>query len=432
MTQHPQGPGNGPGTQPDGRPDFPQSGAPQQPGPQFRPAPEPPTTPSRQSGPQFQEAPRHRPGPPPGQGPQFQAAPQGQGPQFQQGQEYQPQHYGQQPYPQRPGAPAPGRRNRTWLTVGIIVVVVALLAGGWALFGRDLLAGEEPTDEVTESTEGEVPQGDLPENPVIDAPEVIDEVAEAAGLTCHDEASTGVQIKGCYLHDPGHLVTLRFRINEDAEIDKLSLTLLHNDTTPEQRSQELVALVDPILPTLPISDADREAFLAAITGTETNVDGETEWREDLTGRFSYRFGADTSSLDIGNSSTDFMAAIPLSDDPAGVIAGLEELDWLCEDEDATFTCEGPGRGTIMGAVSTAGQDEPKLTGFTVWFDGQEPLADEPRMLDAYAVLAASGDKGEALAVGLRMLCEGEKQFFNSDAQFYRGDAYYEVKGVQFN
>lgn len=392
-------------------------------------------------GPQFEAGPQYHQGPP-GQ-PQFQNPTQPHG-QYPQAQGQHPQQYGQPPYGQQPGfqpqqQPKP-KWNRGLVAAGIIVVVVALLGTAWALFGRDLFPTDGETTpgvEVTGETDpqgeqGEVPQGDLPETPSIEAPSVIDEVASAAGLTCHDEATTGVQIKGCYLIDAGHLVNLRFLVTDDGEINKLNLTVLHNDTTPQQRSEEMLALVDPILATLPISDADRDAFVAAINGEETNVDGDTEWRDDLTGRFTYRFSTDTSSLAIGNSSIDFMPAIPLSDDPAGVIDGLEALDWACEEDGPTFKCQGPGRGTITGEVSEAGQDEPKLTGFTVWFDGQVPLYDEPRMLDAYTVLAASGEKGEALAVGLRMLAEGEKQFFNSDAEFYRGDSYYEISGVIFN
>lgn len=416
MSQHPPfGPNDGSGNQPGARPDF------------AGPAGPPPQGPEQgqQSEPRFES------------GPQFQQGP----PQQPYGQGQQPYGQGQQPYGQQPGfqpqQPKP-RWNRGLVTAGIIVVVVALLGTAWALFGRDLFpsGGETtPGEEVTTGEEdpgGEVPQGELPENPKIEAPAVIDEVAESAGLTCHDEATTGVQIKGCYLIDPGHLVNLRFRITDSGEIDRVNLTILNNETTPEQRSEELLALMDPLLPTLPISDADREAFVAAITGGETDINAETEWRDDLTGSFHYRFSTDTSSLNIGNSSADFMAAIPLSDDPAGVISGLTDLGWSCEEEGSVFDCEGPGRGTITGSVSSAGYDEPKLTGFMVWFDGHTPMPDEPRMLDAYTVLAASGEKGEALAVGLRMLAEGEKQFFNSDVEFYRGDSYYELSGVTFN
>ena len=37
-----------------------------------------------------------------------------------------------------------------------------------------------------------------------------------------------------------------------------------------------------------------------------------------------------------------------------------------------------------------------------------------------------------MATGLRMLAEGQKQFFNSEVEFYRGQSYYDLSGVQFN
>lgn len=62
---------------------------------------------------------------------------------------------------------------------------------------------------------------------------MIDEIDEKAGLTCHDEASSTVKIKGCYLHQPDHLVTLRYRITDDGAIDKVSATILRNNVTTE-------------------------------------------------------------------------------------------------------------------------------------------------------------------------------------------------------
>lgn len=328
------------------------------------------------------------------------------------------------PSPPPPGQP---RKGRLILVIVVTALAFVLLCGGGVLLTRQLIGGDRPTG-------GGSVGGELPDNPKIEAPEVINEIAEKEGLTCHDEATSTVKIKGCYLQDAGHLINLRFRITDDGQIDKAFALVLHNHTTPTERSKELLDLMSPLLPTLPLADADRKAIIAAITGTETNVSGETQWRDGQQGRYSYRFSRDTSTVDVGNSSAEFMPAIPLSDNPAGVIDELKARDWTCEEEDATFTCTDPGRGKIMGSVSKAGQPNDKLhlTGFRVWFGGVAPTPDEPRMKDAYAALTTAGAKGEAMSVGLGMLAEGDKHFFNSEVEFYRGDSYYDLKGVQFN
>ena len=312
------------------------------------------------------------------------------------------------------------------MIIVVTVLAVALLAAGGVLLGRHLLGGDDPT--------GGSGNGRLPDNPKIEAPEVIDDIAAKEGLTCYDEATSVANIKGCYLIEDGHLITLRFRITDNAEIDKVLLVLLHNGTSMAERSKEILDIMTPLLPTLPISDQDRKAFTSAVTGSENNVDADTQWRGGEEGNYHYRFSKDTSTAGLGRSSADFMAAIPLSSQPDAVIKELTDRDWTCEEEDALFTCTDQGRGTIVGSVSKAGQpnDQPHLTGFRVWFDGLQPVPDEPRMKDAYAALAQAGEKGEAMATGLRMLAEGQKQFFNSEVEFYRGQSYYDLSGVQFN
>lgn len=331
------------------------------------------------------------------------------------------------PPPVQPPTPQP---RRTFLVLVVLGIVLALGAALWFFVIREqpvIQPGPEPTPGAT----GFDGHGELPEQQALDAPAVIDEVAALAGLTCHDEATTEFQVRGCYLHDPGHLVTLRFLI-EDGEIEKVTLTVLHNDASTEERAEEMLQVLTPVVETLPLTQAGREQFLQGVaSGKSTDGLVTLPWGDDEAWA-SHHTGAQTSSASVGRKTMVFRPVIPLSDTPEAVLAVLVDRGWSCEEDESSFDCDGPDGGSILGWTSSAGYDEPKLISLSVWFGPRAPDADEPRMLDAYEALAAAGEKGEAMAVGLRLLAEGEKHFFNSDVEFYRGDSYFELEGIRFS
>lgn len=386
------------------------------------------------------QPPTGRPDFQPGSRPDFTpAAPAASSPQYQTGFAPQDQFGGQRP-PQRadfqpePSKPAQGGGRTPLLVGGIGILVVALLVIGWAfVFGP--LSGEQPGSGASEppAVTGE---GTLPQAPKLKAPAVIDEVAAAAGLVCHDEATTGSKVRGCYLNRAQDSTVLRFLLTEEGQIESLTAAVLEVDAAAgaDSRAAKLLALVNPLLADLPLTDADRRAVADAVkatTGTEAEVDGQTAWG-DADGSFSYSYNGSLSTLSLGRHSTTVLAPVPLSDSPDAVLAVLEERGWKCERDDYTYDCFGQGIGNIAGSIAELEDGSKELTSFRVWFDARPPAPTEPLMLDAYHALAAAGQKGEALGIGLRMLAEGEEQFFNSDAEFYRGDSYYEIKGVVFN
>lgn len=360
-------------------------------------------------------------------------------------------HQGQQPYGQAPGMasdqgqhsqpgqpplqgqPSRGSGPTVAMVIGAIVLAVVLLVGGGYLVVTRVLGdgpGQPTPGGPSDTGAG---QGELPEQPTVEVPPVVTEVAQSAGLTCHDEATTTVKVKGCYLIDKGHLVTLRFRMADDGSINSFYVTILHNDVDPSKRAAEVRSIAEPLLAELPISEADRDAISTALAGDETNVSGDTEWSSEAGGAFAYRFSKDTTTLSVGERSTDFMPRTPLTEDHQPIFDELTARGWTCETEDISITCTDGKSGKVVGSLTTAGQpnNEPRLVEFRVWFNGQQPVADEPRMVDTYEALAKAGAKGDVLAIGMRMLADGEKHFFNSDVEFYRGASYYEVSGVQF-
>lgn len=318
------------------------------------------------------------------------------------------------------------RSAKPWIIVAVVVVAVALIGAG-VFFGRGLLNGGGPTP-------GQPPgQGELPDNPTIEAPAVIDEVAETAGLTCHDEAVNPRKIKGCYLQEENHQVRMRYLIGEQGEITKVTAQVLLNGATAEERGEELLALLEPVLATLPIAEADQDQIRTVIAaGPEDPVNERIDW-DGQEGTFDLHGSSDVTNVSLGNGVLDFVGQIPLIEDHTPFVDELTARGWACETDDVILTCEAGGLGKLTGTLSTAGQpnNEPRLTRIQVWYDGQEPTPDEERMVDVYTALAKAGERGEVMAIGLRMLAEGEKQFFNSDVQFYRGDSYFEVSGVQF-
>lgn len=388
MTQPPTG---RPDFQPSGRPDF----APAAPAPQAPPAPQPQA---------------------------------GFSPQCQLGQQ-QPQRATFQP---EPPAPSGGKGRRPLLLGGIGILVVALLVLGWAfLFGP--LSGDEPGAGTSEppAVTGE---GKLPQTPKIEAPAVIDEVAAEAGLMCHDEATTGIQVRGCYGEGKDHATVLRFLITDNGRIDSLFASVLDVEAEGDARAAELLTMLTPLLGDLPLADADRSAITELIGGTttaEVEVDGDTAWGDEK-GSYNYSSDGSVTALNLGRYSTTVMAPIPLSDSPDAVLAVLEESGWTCDRDDYTYDCLGQGIGNIAGSIAELEDGSQELSTFRVWFDPRPPAPTEPLMIDAYYALAAAGPKGEAMGIGLRKLAEGDERFFNSDAGFYRGESYYEIAGVKFN
>lgn len=361
----------------------------------------------------------HQPGTPQG--------PQQQQPYQQQQQNFPPQ---QQNFP--PQGQAPQRRSNLAMIIGAIVLALALLVGGGYLLVTKVFGGDPGQDPGGPTNTG-AGQGELPEQPTLEVPPVVTEVGKAAGLTCHDEATTTLKVKGCYLIEKGHLITLRYKIADDGSIAKVIITVLHNDVDPAKRAEEVSTIIGPVLDELPISDADRSAIDRALAGDNDNVSEDTEWSSEAGGTYNYRFSKDTTTLSVGEKSTEFVPRAPLTENHQPVFDELAARGWQCEADDISIECTDGKAGKIVAFLTKAGQpnNEARLVEFTVWFNGQQPVADEPRMTDAYEALAKAAPKGEVLAIGLRMLAEGEKQFFHSDVEFYRGDSYYKVRSVHF-
>ncbi|MGD7705273.1 hypothetical protein [Microlunatus sp. Y2014] len=233
--------------------------------------------------------------------------------------------------------------------------------------------------------------------------------------------------------EPDHRVTLRVKVADDGSIHTFTVQVLHNDVPKSERATEIRGIIDPLLDEVPLSDADRQAVREAVDGEVENETGDTEWSSEKGGTFNVRTSDDITSVAVGESSTEFMPRTPLTEDHQPFLDELAARGWQCTTEDISIDCTTNGPGKIVGTLSTAGQpnNEPRLVEVRVWFGGAVPGPEDQRMIDAYEALAAVGDRGEVAAIGLRKLAEGEKLFFNSDVEFYRGDAYYQVQGVQF-
>lgn len=319
--------------------------------------------------------------------------------------------------------PAGGGSTRPWIILAVLIVVLGLIAAG-LYFGRGLIGGGDPPTNPG--------QGQLPETPPIEGPAVIDEVADTAGLTCHDEAVNPRKIKGCYLQEENHLVSIRYLISDQAEIIQVNAQVLLNKSEPAERSEELHGLLDPVIAVLPIAEDEQEAIREWVASDDDQVTEEIGW-DGGRGMFNLRVSRDVSNVSIGQRQLDFVPQVPLVDDHELLVDELTARDWTCEVDNSILDCEATGLGKLTGLVSSAGlpNGEQRLTRLQIWNDGREPIPDEQRMVDIYSALAATGDRGDVLAVGLRLLAEGEKHFFNSDVEFYRGDSYLELSGVQF-
>lgn len=431
---------DGLGPQSGNRPDFNPAGpTPQQSAPNAQPSGyEQAQQPGfQQTGPGFERQGYQQAGP----GFQQQAGPGYQQGYPQGGPDYQQQAYqrGGSGYQQQAPMQQPRTPKKKWpVVVGVLVIVVALVVAGWFAFGKELLPGdpgEDPTEETTSDTETELPdgKGELPEAEPLQAPAIFDETAAANGLTCHDESTNDLKVRGCYMQETDHLVNYRVKLTDDGAIDKLFVLVLLNDAEPSACAVELQALVEPILPELPITDGEREAFLTAVTSA-ADADGDTSWGDAEKGSFYTRVSEDTSTASIGRFDTEFRPDYPLSTDPTSFTQALTDLGWACEIDSPTFECEDGNLGKVTGEMSTAGLEEGEqhLTRIMVWFSNRVPDPDETRMRATYAALQATGEHGEVLAIGLRKLAEGEKRFYNSNFEFYRGDSYFDVGSVKFS
>ncbi|MGZ0152873.1 hypothetical protein ACXJJ3_37850 [Kribbella sp. WER1] len=320
-----------------------------------------------------------------------------------------PQHF-QQSF----GPPVrPPRRRRTGLIVTLVAGLCLLLVAGATTYY--FTRPDKPQAAP-------LPDGTLPQAPTIKTPPAVAAVASLAGLTCYDEVTEPWQLKGCYKYEDGRIVQARFKITAGGTIDKFQLQVMDDKATPSARVNELLKLAAPVFDAVKLSAADRSLITTSLQTGKNIERGKAQW-----GKLNLAQSPTTATLGLEAPTVQYLPYWPVAEDYRPVVDELRTRGYDCKvDPGSHFECKKDDLSMDGGIVDNG------ISTMSVWWSGSAPAYDAPVMVDAYAVLARAGSRGEALRQGLARINKDHSELLYVDGvRLLRWTGHIELTGVSF-
>ncbi|MBK7820476.1 MAG: hypothetical protein IPJ61_05215 [Tessaracoccus sp.] len=333
--------------------------------------------------------------------------------------------------------PQRGSRARsTGLVAGVIGLVVALIAGASYLFWPRATPEPIPTTSSSSAPEPapnapapeslpttHLPTGTLPSLAPLPRPEAITQLAAQHGLDCVDEEIEPWKIVGCYRWEPGRIATARFKLTDDAEIEKFQVTLLDHAITQQERSEYVMTMAEPVLDAMEVPGADVEALKAAV------ADLSPLHFKKLESGIVYVTHDGVAVLGLSPHELEWHPFRSLGTEVAAMLKVLGERGYSCFEPEGRFECLHPSGASFSGAT----WEDGLLTASMMFPRGVTPSDPyDPRLLDTYAALEAIGPEGRVLNEAVaRVVIDRSKHAFVDGFVVDRWEGHITFTGVDF-